>query len=275
MRATDQLAIVGHTVNKVLADPKASQTEEGQQLRGSFFDLKSATDLDDNVYDDFNDLYGPATNNRGNFTNPVKWNFDDEPTAVRSGGLVVSGYLNRDDLPAPVFKPEDMVLLTDATCASTCSIFANLLTSNGVQTVTTGGRPRNGTVQSIGGVRGTQVLPFNTIYSAAAGVMKLASPEQKHKLNATDMGQIADDGAYVLARSYADGKGARVNVRNGIDPNDPKRTPREFVYWPADCRIWSTAEMVLKPQKLWSAVAKTAFGDGECTPGSTPPKKDD
>lgn len=48
-------------------------------------------------------------------------------------------------------------------CGSTCAVFAEALENHGVNTVTLGGRPIKGPMQTVGGIKGSQVLSFDEI----------------------------------------------------------------------------------------------------------------
>lgn len=48
-------------------------------------------------------------------------------------------------------------------CASTCAVFAEAMLERGVHSVTFGGRPREGPMQTVGGIKGSQVLSFDMI----------------------------------------------------------------------------------------------------------------
>lgn len=48
-------------------------------------------------------------------------------------------------------------------CASTCAIFAEAMLERGVHSVTFGGRHREGPMQTVGGIKGSQVLSFDLI----------------------------------------------------------------------------------------------------------------
>ncbi|KAL1956542.1 hypothetical protein VTO42DRAFT_7013 [Malbranchea cinnamomea] len=270
-RYSEQLDLLGDFVNNYLTDPETRDKPTADVLRGTTFDINAFLDMDNKKFKNWDAFVGPETNDadRGDFTELARWNLNDEAT-TRSGEFVVSGFLNRTDLPPQVFKAEDIILLTDGTCASTCTIFANLLKKNGVKSIVAGGRPRDGAVQAIGGVKGSNVLSFSVIYTYVSIVMDLATDRQRRELEGTEIGTIYRDGPYVLGRSAGDGEGARVNVRNAVDPNDKKRVPTQFVYEPADCRIWVTPEMTLDITALWNAVVDAGWGHAECTPGSRP-----
>lgn len=58
------------------------------------------------------------------------------------------------------------------------------------------------------------------------------------------------------------------NVRDGIREGDASQTPLQFVYEPADCRIYYTPEMTVDITAAWRAVADSAFnGINHCVAG--------
>jgi hypothetical protein len=63
---------------------------------------------------------------------------------------------NRTDWPFQErhWNPEQIVLLTDGLCASTCSLFVEMMTRVGVKTIVAGGRPVTGPMQAASGNRG-------------------------------------------------------------------------------------------------------------------------
>ncbi|KMU88255.1 hypothetical protein CIHG_05426 [Coccidioides immitis H538.4] len=147
----------------------------------------------------------------------------------------------------------------------------NLMKAKGVKSIVAGGRPRQGPVQAVGGVKGSQVLTFEQLFKAAAHVFELYStPQERRQWEDTHIGEIYRTGTYVLARTVGDGAGGRINYRNAIHPDDKERIPRQFVNEPADCRIWHTPKTILDMANLWSVAANTAWGDDGCTPGSSP-----
>jgi hypothetical protein len=59
-----------------------------------------------------------------------------------------------------------------------------------------------------------------------------------------------------------------VNFFNAIADGDKTRTPLQFVYEAADCRLWYQEEHMQRIQSLWITVAAQAFGLGGATPYS-------
>jgi len=82
----------------------------------------------------------------------------DVLTPINSGGIYVSGYLQRANITKQPFAPENIVVVHDGYCASTCTIFSELMTAQGgVKTIALGGRPNKDIIQAVGGVKGTNV----------------------------------------------------------------------------------------------------------------------
>lgn len=226
-----------------------------------------------NKFENWDEYNGPEHTDGYNFTELANWDFENQLLSETSGGIVVAGFQNRTDLPDQVFDAENIVLVTDGICGSTCTIFANLLKLNGVKSLVVGGRPRDGPVQAVGGVKGSQVVGYNLIYMAVYSLMtEYVTDQERRKLQGTEVGEIFRDGEYILARTVGDGQGGRVNYRNSVSRDDEEKIPRQFVNEPADCRIWLTPKMLTDMNKFWSTAADVTWGKGECTPGSIRPE---
>jgi len=107
--------------------------------------------------------YGPHTFNGDNFTSIIRWNLSD-PFSLPGSGIIVDGYQNMTGYPAvQYFAAQDIVIVYDGYCASTCTIFSELMRQQGgVKAVAMGGRPTPGPMQAVGGVKGTNGKPcFN------------------------------------------------------------------------------------------------------------------
>lgn len=72
--------------------------------------------------------------------------------------IEITGYGSRANISQP-FLAENIILLYDGACASTCSILSEMLrTQGGVKSIAMGGRPIAGPIQGIGGIEGAQSL---------------------------------------------------------------------------------------------------------------------
>lgn len=85
---------------------------------------QSTLDKDLKPFPDWTSEYGPQQFNGGNFTSLLRFNLSD---TVQTSPLSVSGYGNRSVIPPQPFAAEDIVLLYDGYCASTCAIFSDMM----------------------------------------------------------------------------------------------------------------------------------------------------
>jgi hypothetical protein len=177
----------------------------------------------------------------------------------------LTGVGSRSDPPAAVFAAEDIVVLTDGTCGSSCTILSYFLIYDvGVQFITAGGRPQTGKIQSLGGVEGSETYTWDTIAQAAIAALILADDSD---LEDKEIGTIAE--AYAYARA---GSPPQINAKNAFAPFDSE-TPLQFLNQYANCRIWYTADMVLDPVATWKKTVDAAWTDpdGECVKDSRTP----
>lgn len=90
---------------------------------------------------------------------------------------------------------------------------------------------------------------------------EIAHYHDKAYYNSTALGQYSDLPLY-RATAYV------VNARDGIREGDESQTPLQFIYEPADCRIYYTPEMAVDQTAAWKTVADTAFnGINHCVAG--------
>lgn len=183
----------------------------------------------------------------------------------------LTGTGNRANPPAAVFDPENVVILTDGNCGSTCTLFSYLMImQQNIKTVSVGGRPQTGQMQSIGGVEGAQVFDLESIQQAAAAALSLAPASMQAKLNESEMGIIAQ--GYALDRAAVRGGAGAVNGKNAFSHTDAQ-TPLQFLYQPANCKFFYTKDMVYGPEATWKRAVDAAFNDPNqfCVEGSQTP----
>ncbi len=163
------------------------------------------------------------------------------------------------------FAPEDIVIVYDGYCASTCTIFSELMTAQGgVKTIALGGRPNEDIIQAVGGVKGTNDYPYDYILQSVEYPFKIQHYHDDAYYNTTALGAYSD---LPLQR----GVNWVVNARDGIRQDDTEEVPLQFVYQPADCRIYYTPAMAVDQAAAWKTVADTAFrGINHCVAGSYP-----
>ena len=249
---------------------RLNSTAEG--LASSAWNYRTDADINYEPFKSWPQKYGPHEYGPGpdNFTSIIRWNLSDVLTPDNSGGIYVSGYLKRDNITEQPFAAQDIVIVYDGYCASTCTIFSELMRQQGgVKTIALGGRPNKDIIQAVGGVKGTNDFPCkqlsNTMrYSQTNNIVDdyiLYGVELPFRIqhyhsdayyNNTALGEYSDLPLW-RATNYV------VNSRDGIRKGDENETPLQFVYEEADCRIYYTPEMAVDQTAAWKTVADTAF----------------
>jgi hypothetical protein len=227
------------------------------------FDYRADLDINGKDFTSWAEKYGPHEYNGDLFTSIIRWNLSD-PVDADAAGIIVDGYQNRTNIPpSQPFAAEDIVIVYDGYCASTCTIFSEFMTAQaGIKTVAIGGRPQHGIMQAVGGAKGRNDYTWTTIYILANDTFTLGTPAQRTKWAGTELGQYS---TLPFRRGLP---GAAVNVRDGIRKGDDSQTPLQFIYEPADCRIFYTAEMRVDITALWEKVADVTWGGDSCVAGA-------
>jgi hypothetical protein len=224
------------------------------------WDYHTDLDSDSRNFSSWEQKYGPHPQGPGNdtFTSLIRWDLQDS-YLHNHGEIWVSGYGDRSNMtskPQP-FQPQNIVMVTDGYCASTCAILSEFLRREaGVKTISLGGRPSRNPMQGVGGTKGAQMYFWADIFQQVQGAIYLSSNQVLHQdLNHTALARYS----YLpIARAAAAG----VNLRNGIRRNDDGQTPYQFLYEPAECRIFYTKQMALDQSVVWKTVADTVWGEG-------------
>ncbi|KAM3504446.1 hypothetical protein MY11210_008344 [Beauveria gryllotalpidicola] len=178
---------------------------------------------------------------------------------------------DRKQREAP-WKPENMVILTDGTCASACTIFTGLMVRNfGIRTIALGGRPLNKPMQAIGGVKGSQLLANGQNKALITDLVERAERDRVGSKIVQSIQRtipsIRDPPILPFLEDAANG--GTVNVRNAYTGDDADGFPLHFKYEAANCRLFYTREMVQDVTESWRQAARIAFGNGTCVSGST------
>jgi hypothetical protein len=287
MRAQPQLNVLGSFYTTVATQEFEEEPGNYNDFENSggysFFDAATSLDEAGNGFQSWSALYGPRADHGDYFTNVIRRNvsdpnYDEQATGF---GIVVSGYGNRSDLAPQPFKSENMILLTDGQCSSTCTTFGHMMKWQGkVKSITMGGRPQNGPIQYIGGVKGNQVYNLPQLGEFVFPFYANADHAAIETANTTGLKTLADLGEYVQLRSaYPTGaestSAVSFNLMSSIAEGDETSTPLQFVYEAADCRLWWMAGDLVEITNLWKRVAANAFGlngnkiFGQCVSGST------
>jgi hypothetical protein len=126
----------------------------------------------------------------------------------------------------------------------------------GVKSIAMGGRPKAGPIQSIGGIKGAEILSWSEIYENAQTALQNATQFQADILNRLTR--------LPLDRSSANG----INVRDNIlRDNLSDGLPAQYVVEEADCRLYWTEPMITDITAVWKAAANAAFNGKSCVDG--------
>lgn len=261
-RATEAANLIGQTYSQRASLAPRGSNSSLLQAQSSYFDYHQDMTVDGKPFASWAEKFGPHDVNGDNYTTLSRWNLSDYYTNVSSGGIFITGYGPLANISGPPkFQPENIVIVTDGYCASTCTIFSEFLTKQaGVKTIAMGGRSTKDAIQAIGGVKGVNNYQFGYIQSAAQYAMRWNSA-----MKDTALSGFNNDMPYYRA---AAGVSPGVNVRDGLSQNDTAGYALQFVYEEADCRLYYTPEMTVDMTALWKAAADAQWGQGgKCVAG--------
>jgi hypothetical protein len=225
---------------------------------------------DGNDIPDWDAMYPPDEFHGDKFTRLLKNNLSD-PLQTSSEdyalGLTITGYGARANFTTDPFRAEDLVILSDGICASTCALFTELMVQqSSVRTLAVGGRPTQGPMQPVGGTKGSLLLTADALQSFS--LFTVAS-FARTSAQASDWMSLLP-GAFGTA-AYDAGVNFMDNIRAG---REAAGVPTQFTNDSASCRMWYQPEMLVNVEKLWEAAAEVAFGkdggldEARCVAGS-------
>ncbi|KAK5651961.1 hypothetical protein OQA88_11503 [Cercophora sp. LCS_1] len=215
-------------------------------------------------YPTWKDYYGPHRVGEDRATSLLIYDFANDSLTDTGSGFLVTGF--GKDVPKQPFAKEDVVVMTDGYCGSSCTIFTGLLQREaGVRTIALGGRPLKAPMQAVGGVKGSQVLNVQALQQYWNGGMLLTNMSQlidpKHVVALpTDM--LPPLLPHTLAR-------VQVNSRNAYAEDSTDGFPTHFRYEAANCRRFNKPEYITDFTVAWADVADVAWHGAKCAPGST------
>ncbi|KAL2075024.1 hypothetical protein VTL71DRAFT_8804 [Oculimacula yallundae] len=225
----------------------------------SIFNYRHDLNLTNQPFVSFEEKFNGNVIDGVNYTALMRWDLDDPLNTSNTTyglGTDITGYRSRKNFTQP-FEAENIIMLFDGFCASTCTLFAEFMrTQAGVKSIAMGGRPQPGPIQGVGGIKGAQVLQFGEIYSYAQTALKTASAAQAAILKRLT--------PYPINRSAS----SAINVRDNILPDNVNDgLPAQFVREETDCRLFYTQEMITDVTALWKAAAGAAFNGAKCVAG--------
>lgn len=281
-RATPQLEVLTNFFSMSTTDLQMNLSAFENSGGDGDFDV---TDLDDAAgkpYESFEDFWHPFEVHNDSFTPLAAYNLSNVVASEITDGLVVSGYGNNTQLAPQPFISENVILVTDGQCASSCHSFSHMLKWQGkVKTVAVGGRPQtNGQpMQYVGGVKGSEVTYLADVLDFINQLYETAPDDIIRQADRSGLRMLQDHGQYLLYRSALPETSelASVNFDNFISQFDSTFTPLQFRYEAADCRVWYSLEMAFDITAVWRRAAREAFAIGPkatevfagCIKGST------
>ncbi|PVH69132.1 hypothetical protein DL98DRAFT_661848 [Cadophora sp. DSE1049] len=261
-RATKLFNLLGYIASARLF------TVTSLQHQDSGYNYKTEERPDQSRFDSFEEYFGPVEAYNDNFTSAVGLSkfVEDIPS-----------YLFGSTQP---FAAENIVILSDGQCSSTCADFCEWMKTFGVvKNIVVGGRPEYKPMQFVGGTKGPVVEyfinHFDSYISEARDIVEtfgldISAIEGGDDLvNGTVGGGVVPIETGKLPFQLSGTEGGGVNIYNAfrVDPKDGSlkgEVPLQFVYEKADCRLFYTKETVLDIEKHWARVAETMWGNGAC-----------
>ncbi|KAF9871421.1 peptidase S41 family protein [Colletotrichum karsti] len=273
LRLSDSMSMMSRLANAIPANFTPSSPEE----QGAIDALQQSaviTNLlpgqvftpDEQAFTSVDQILAPVSLNGDTFTA-----YQEAPLNQTDPSFNLTGVGSKANPPPRVFQPENVLLFTDGTCGSTCTLFSYLMILQmGIKTAVIGGRPQTGIMQSIAGVEGAQVFSFNDLTSDAKAIVALTPKDKKEEVMKSDVGELAR--GYAIKRSTTPKSAGAVNGKNAFSMFDA-RTPLQFLWEPANCRIFYTREMLSKPEKAWQRAVDATWGNPQqfCVANSVTP----
>lgn len=221
----------------------------------SSFNYHSFLDQDLEAFSSWEDMYGPTTFHNDNFTNLLRYNLSD-PLVTSSDrwglGITMTGYGRRSNFTENPFSAEDIVILSDGLCASTCALFTELMVQqSGVKTLAIGGRPQLGPMQAVGGTKGSLVLYSKFLTEVASFVVSGASTLSEARSWASILP------GYFGIKVQSASINMQDNIRKGLEKDG---VPTQFLNDTASCRIWYERGDYLNVTNVWRRAAEVSFG---------------
>ena len=185
LRAHEAANTVGETFSNAANGFNRSVSLANDNIIGviaSPFNFRQDINIEGDHFTDWNNKYEPREINNDNFTGEFRWDLNDPLTVLNSGGINVTGFGNRTNFSQP-FAPENIVIVYDGYCASTCTLFSEMMRQQGgVKTIAFGGRANNDIIQAVGGVKGANNFPWEFIQSMAETSFNFSNTETRVRL---------------------------------------------------------------------------------------------
>lgn len=228
----------------------------------SVYNWRYDIDESNKHFTSYDDKFAPHEFLGDTFTDVMQWDFNDPLNTINDTfgfGTDITGYRSRANFTRPFEGPENIVIVLDGYCASTCTLFSQFMIHDAkVKTIAMGGRPsKKGLIQGVGGVKGSQSYGY-------ADVLANVEEAIAYTNDSAILETLSAYDTYVLDRNQV----SSLNVKDEILRSHLKDgTPSQFVAEYSDCRLWWTEAMLRDVSEVWKAAASAAFGGGRCAYG--------
>ncbi|KAI1162939.1 hypothetical protein F5B18DRAFT_622073 [Nemania serpens] len=250
-----------YSANSANFDPDTAPVDTIYQSE-SVFNWRYDLDKSNKHFTSYNDKFAPQKFLGDSFTDVMQWDFNDPLSTINDTfgfATDITGYRSRANFTRPFAGPENIVLVLDGYCASTCTLFSQFLVHDaGVKTIALGGRPsKRGLIQGVGGVKGSQSYGYEDVYANVQEAIAFTN-------DSAILETLSVYDTYVLERNQVSSLNVkdeilRSHLRDGL--------PSQFVAEYSDCRLWWTEAMVKDVSQVWKAAASAAFKGGKCAYG--------
>ncbi|KAF8862096.1 hypothetical protein BDZ45DRAFT_224480 [Acephala macrosclerotiorum] len=213
--------------------------------------------------------FGPHSFDGDNFTTTQRYDltntlFDSQAVADDNNNFTVFGYGSNSasaSAPAPAYAAEDIIILTDAICDSSCTLFVEMMHHEaGVRVVVAGGRPVPGPMQGASGSRGARIYTTDELDSNIEFAQEIIEYDDSSANPYFLPNRTTELNVQVTFAS--------INLRDQVRPNET--TPLQFAYEAADCRIFYTPRTFYNYSALWQYAADAIWTNPNlCVNGST------
>ncbi|KAF4589608.1 Peptidase S41 [Ophiocordyceps camponoti-floridani] len=188
---------------------------------------------------------------------------------LESNFTPISGFgertFDKTKRPKRPFRVDDMVILGNGICHSSCATFVHLMTTQGgVKTIVFGGRHQPGPMDIIGGVRGGEVAPLH-------GLSAMMDNAKNILLNSTNTVPLSQSDREKAANSLPKplqnltlALGGAVNLHSMYTTEGDDGLTLQFLKSPANCRRFYTGRNIADPKTVWKDAKEAAWGNGKC-----------
>jgi hypothetical protein len=199
------------------------------------------TEADYTSWDEYSE--SPYSYNKDHFTNVERYDLANTTFTEEAAAIEIDNVHGSQAAP---YAAADIIILSDGLCSSACALFMELMRHEAnVKTVVVGGRPDYTPMQAPSGTRGAASYDIERMDYDITAALSIGD-------SVAEQFPTEREHAFFIA-------GASVNLRDQILRNDNSKTPLQFKFERADCRIFYTPDTWYNFTNLWNYAAKAAW----------------